>query len=205
MKKWCKLFLVLFALLTSVSSYASSIYLAKNASTGVGQVGLDLFVQLDAAGSPYVSSFDVDLGFDTALLAFDSVEFGRLLGDVTQSEAWFQSQEFQSGVLNVAELSLLFADVNQDVFGFGGPYLADLQQNLSLFKLATINFNVLQAGYADFALTLNVLVDGNATIFSVPLQNVNGLNQVAVAPVPLPGAIGLFMLGLVSLRLRVKK
>jgi len=111
---------------------------------------------IEALTEPSLGAFDLDLGYDPAVLAFSDVEFGTFLGGPIQS---IQDEVAAGGVVDFAEVSLLFPNV--------------LLQNLQpdSFLLATVHFASLASEATLTTLTLSqaLLSDGNGQRIAVSL------------------------------------
>jgi len=141
---------------------------------------------LGAGAAPTISSFDLDLSFESPELAFVSIAFGTGLGTGAQV---LNSFSLQPGpALDVAGASLLSSatlDANQP----------------ASFLLATITFQAGAAGEVALAITEAVLADtsnvpgGN----QIPVDSLGGAN---VTVVPEPGTLALLATGLAALARR---
>jgi hypothetical protein len=170
--------------------------IAVNATVGeVFQVG----VRVDGLGdgsSPSLSVFDLDLAFDGALLGFEGVGFGALLGDIANFEAVILADGLASpGVLHLAESSLLEENLATCLF-CSGPYLEGLQG--AGFTLATVSFRALAVGAGPLSLSVNSVGDGAGQ--PLPIDSLGTASVTAAAAVPEPSAGLLLLFGLPLLR-----
>jgi hypothetical protein len=132
---------------------------SQTASSG-DSVSLDLVIDgLGDFAPDSLGDFDVDIGYDTAVLSFQSLTLGPFLGDVGLGEAIDFSLGDLVGTVNIAELSLLEPDAITCIF-CTGPYLDDIQPGS--FTLATLDFHV------------DALAPGGSTTVSVANVNILG-------------------------------
>jgi hypothetical protein len=158
-------------------------------------LGDQAVVSLDISGlgsgvAPSVGAFDIDLSFDSSILALSSVVFGDpILGDQLDLFALgsILGATPGAGTVNLFEISLDFAD--------------DLNLlQADAFTMATLTFNTLAAGSSTLGLTLNALSDADG----LPLEATLAGATVDVAvppptPVPEPSAWPTYVLLLVGL------
>lgn len=181
--------LLLFAGMTQASFYSTNtpniiiLSIARITQTG-NSVDIGIGISgLDSAASPSLSTYDLDLNFDPAYLSFALVDYGdSVLGnqlDLFNLGSNPASAELTSpGVVNLFELS--------------GDSVADLNNlQASSFILATVTFDVLNAGTSPFGLDSNALGDADR----------NSLAHIIVSPatittVPLPAAFFMMFSGL---------
>ena len=137
---------------------------------------------LNEASAPSLSTYDLDIQFDSAHLTFAGAAFGDpLLGsqlDVFNFGANVIAADVTSpGVLNLFELSL---DTPED--------LNQLQADS--FTLATLSFAIVNAGSSQLTIAIHALgdADGNALAASTA--------PATIAAVPLPSALWLMSGGL---------
>jgi hypothetical protein len=136
-----------------------------------------------------LGTYDINLGFDPALLSFSSIVFGDQvdisgLGDI-------QIVTPSTGTVEVFELSLDSA--------------TDLSGQEAAFTLATLTFNTLASG-ADSPLTLSINVLGDANGNSLSADGQDGSVTISsLSSVPEPSTIvytigGLFLVGVLRSR-----
>lgn len=174
---------------------------AQSASIG-DAVSLDLMISgLTAGGPDSLGDFDVDIGFDTTMLSFDSYVLGNALGDLSFGEAFDTGLGDLGGIINIAEVSLLEASLSTCVF-CSGPYLDDIQP--ASFVLATLGFTVLPSLSPGTSTTVNIdtvwaLGDGNGD--ALALNGVSGAvirNPSQAAGVPEPASLALIISGVLG-------
>ena len=130
--------------------------------------------------APSLGGFDLDIGFDQTILAFDSVTFGDpVLGD--QLDLFILGSDTATtpgvGTVNLYELSFdSVADLNY--------YQADI------FTLATLTFDTLSLGTSPLGISINALGDANGVPLTYSLESGSSINVV-----PLPEPATLFLLG----------
>ncbi|NOT10795.1 MAG: hypothetical protein HOP23_03010 [Methylococcaceae bacterium] len=125
---------------------------------------------LDSGAAPSLSTYDLDLNFDPSQLSFASADFGNQL-DLFNSGSNLTTAEITSpGVLNLFELS------------FDSPADLNILQADS-FTLATLTFNIVNAGTSQLEIFINALGDADGN----PLANV-ALTSASITTVPLPPA-----------------
>lgn len=137
---------------------------------------------LDSGLAPSLSTYDLDLNFDQGQLSFANAVFGdSVLGNQldlfnfgTNSAAGLS----RPGVLNLFELS---SDSPAD--------LNNLQADN--FTLATLTFNILNAGTSQLDITINVLGDADGNSLGDATAT-----PAAITTVPLPPAFFMMFSGL---------
>jgi hypothetical protein len=133
---------------------------ASQTAVAGDNVSLDLVIDgLGNFAPDSLGNFDVEIGYDAAVLSFQSLTLGAFLGDVGLGEAIDFSLGDLGGVVNVAELSLLDPDPFSGP-SFFGPYLDDIQPGS--FTLATLDFHV------------DILAPGSSTTVSISSVNILG-------------------------------
>jgi hypothetical protein len=136
---------------------------------------------LTGGGAPSLGAWDLNVSFDSSVLAVAGVTFGTGLDVLGLG---FNIQGFDdsvAGLLNAYEVSFdSTADLNS------------LQPGA--FTLFTVTFNAMSEGASLLGLTANAL--GNAEGDALSASALNGSSVSVVAPVPLPAAMWLLISGL---------
>lgn len=149
---------------------------------------VDVTIRISDLGEftgPSLSTFDLDVSFDPAILNINSVTYGDpVLGDQLDlfDLGSLTATTVEAGSLNLFQLSF---DLPDD--------LNSLQP--SAFALATVSFDTLEPGTSRLGLTTNAL--GDAAGEPLEADFVDGL--VTVNPIPLPSTLILFVTGLAGL------
>lgn len=141
-------------------------------------VGNQAIVDLVISGlgdgvAPSLSVFDLNIGFNSAILAFDSVTFGSYLGDPDpfSFETSLGFTDDGTGTVNIWEVSSLSA-------------LDDIQS--SSFTLATLTFDTIALGTSFLNISsVNALGDANANPLTDDLLIISGEINVVSEPVTL--------------------
>jgi hypothetical protein len=154
------------------------------ASVTVGSL-FDVDLIITGLATADLASFDVDVTFDDAVVGFQGYTLGSELTDPILGQFDFSLGETGPGEVNLAEASAVLPP--PDDFGF-------FSAQPDLFVLATMTFEALATGTADFGIGETYLFDP----FDVELDAVVP-GQVQV--VPLPGAAFLFAGALAALGL----
>ena len=138
-------------------------------------------------GGTSLGVYDIDLGFDPALLSFSTLVFGPGL-DVLGLGS-LQAVTAGTGAVNLFELSL---DSVTD--------LTALQP--SAFTLASLTFSALSPGNGLLSLTVNALGDANGDAL---LASVQGAQFTVAAPVPEPATYSMMIAGLCILGFFIRR
>jgi len=188
--------LLLLGLVNQAGAVTLSLTPASQTAANNDTVFLDLVVSgLGNFAPDSLGDFDVDIGYDTAVLSFQSYSLGALLGDVGLGEALDVSLGDTFGSVNIAELSLLEPDLATCFFCVP-PFLDDLQPDS--FILATLTFLV------------DALAPGSSTVVSIDTVyavgdgfgsalTLDGTSGAVINAVPVPAAVWLFGSGLIGL------
>lgn len=186
----CSRFLLAFAL---VAGALPAAMLSVDPTPQTAMIGdmpsFDINVSgLGAFSAPSVSAFDVDVAFDSTVLAFNSVNFGVGL-DLFAFGFNIIGVTPGPGTVNVFEVSFDF------------PSDLDTLQS-DAFTLFSVKFDAIGPGTSSINLSVNTLGDS----IGDPLQADATPGSVTVAAVPEPSTISLLLagLGLAAVRLRRK-
>jgi hypothetical protein len=133
--------------------------------------------------APSLSAFDIEFTFDDALVSYTALTFGGPGPD-------------QLDLSGYGSVTFLDADTSGTVL-FGEVSLddSDTLQNLQngSFVLATISFDALAGGTANFSISTITLVDEFGD--ELPIDSLTGA-AIEISAVPIPGAAWLFASGL---------
>lgn len=163
--------------------------------TRISQTGNSVNVDIGISGlasgtAPSLSGYDVNLSFDPSYLSFTGVVFGdAVLGnqlDLASLGSTTIAELTGVGIVNLFELS-----------GDTAEALNTLQA--SSFNLATVTFDVLNAGTSLLQLDLNALADADGNALSAITLS------APVTTVPLPSALLLMGPGLAGLMFAGKR
>lgn len=181
------------AWLLLATSTSQAITIGFEPATQEVRVGTSVDERLVISGlgdgtAPSLSTFDLNISFDTALLAFSGVTFGDPnLGDQLDLLGFGSITSVNdsiAGTVNLFELSL---DDPSD--------LDDLQAGS--FTLAVLSFNALSAGTT--VLDISVIDLGDALGGLLVVDTQSGSVMVSSRPVPEPSSLLLICIGLLGM------
>lgn len=159
------------SVVVSINTDTPQTQLGSTVSFAVNISGLD--------GAAALSSYDLSINFDPALLQFNNATFGDpILGDqldMAQSGLNFPAALAGEGLVNLIEFSLDDSSVL-------------LSQQADDFTLARLFFTAISSGNSPLNLTINSLADHD----SIPLIADSNSSSVSIAAVPIPAAIWMF-------------
>lgn len=170
--------LILAWTVVALTPTAHAAVLTLSPSLPVVQVGDTFSVDLqisDVGAGNAVGTYDLDVGFDGALVSLTGVSFGAGLDVLGMGSVQFATPG--AGIVNLFELSL---DLPDDLIA--------LQPDS--FVLATLNFTAAAAGTSNFTLFLNALGDAYGDELQASLVD-GSVTVGAPASVPEPATYAL--------------
>lgn len=175
-----------FAFISTLSVQVSATMIELDVVDNI-EVGnsIDLVISISDLGADDLSAFNIDLGFDDNLLNFTGYTLGTDLIDSFFGQEDFSFGQTSDGVVNIAELS----------------WLIDFSLQPTAFVLATLSFDTLVAGIADFSILDIELVDGLMSPSNIDASLETA--RLSIVPsssttVPEPSSMLLFVLALVG-------
>ncbi|WP_144290155.1 PEP-CTERM sorting domain-containing protein [Ideonella sp. A 288] len=178
LKKLARVAAVAAALVIGAASAvaAPTIYFGPATDAGGGVIGVDVVV--GDLGAQIVSAFDLDVSYDVGALTFGTVLFSNMLGDASFFEAINAFAE-SGGVVDLAAVSLL-SDAELLTLQGGGPVV-----------LATLQFTGSDASSLAF-------INWGTDLVNNTTNDVKGLDNQVIIPVPEPASYGLAGLALLA-------
>lgn len=187
--------LAMLVLLSTSSTFAMTLGFSPSYQEVLVGTPVDVDLVISGLGDyrePSLGVFDLDITYDPTIIGFASYALGPYLGDILLGEAMDLSLgQISPGLVNVYQLSLLYANETVDPFyppGFP-PYLDDSQP--STFTLATLTFDTLDVGTSPLNISRHVLGDA---ISGAQLPDV--VEAGSISAVPEPATMLLFASGL---------
>jgi hypothetical protein len=181
---------ILIALALPVTGSADPI-LSITPAFQSGNIGDIFTVNLILSGltaGQEVGGFDVDISFNSSILAPLAITLGVGLG--TGLDQFTVANSFAGGVADIAQFSFLDELSLQTLQG-------------GSFLLATLTFQGIANGLSNLTITQAIFSDGNFNSQPLPVSLVNGAIQVGSATsLPAPGTLLLLGAGMVVLGLQ---
>ena len=187
---------VLLLLASSVSHAITISFVPSAQSVSLGS-SVDVGIKISDLGNftiPSLSTFDLDVAFDPAILAFDNAVYGDpnpVLGDQLDLLSLgfpTMSTTPSAGSVNVFELSF--------------NTIAELINNQAdSFILATLTFNTLSRGTSGLGISINALGDENGDPLTANIQN----GSITVPEPLILSLLGIGSLGLIGLRNKCRR
>jgi hypothetical protein len=178
--------LILSVLMVGGSSKASAITISLDPTSQT--LGLGSLIEVDLRVSdlgnfvpPSLSTFDLDVLFDPAILSFNSVSYGDpVLGG-------------QLDIFGLGSLTLTTPSIGSvNLFELSFDSAADLNNlQVGAFVLATLSFDTLAIGVSPLSVLVNVLGDADAA----PLNASASGGSVTVNPSVIPEPASLLLVG----------
>lgn len=172
-------------LFVSGPSFAATLYfLPTTSSIYVGDsINVDIFIS--GLGNDNLAAFDFNVNYDDSILTFISYTLYDGLGMIDSSDPLADATDLSwgdlgGGVINLSELS----------------WLPDFNSQADTFTLATLSFTGIAKGNGTLSISNTILSDE----LGAPLDTISNTAGITVAaPVPEPGTMGLFSIGLLGL------
>lgn len=188
---WLRLLGLWFALGLAAPAFATVILSVGSQTVTQGNL-TTVDVNVSGLGNgTALGGYDLNVGFDPSLLSFSSVAYGDpVLGDQLNL-GFFSPLTLTTpgtGTTDIAELSL---DPSFWLTSFQAPS----------FTLAALTFDALSPGLSSLTLSVNALADQNGNSISpgIVIGSIDVSSAGNSTPVPEPGTLALFAVGLVGL------
>jgi hypothetical protein len=191
MRLLLKSVVLIFILLAIPSAARANVLLSFNPNSQTvplpDTAAVDLIVSgLGGGSSPALGGFEFNILYDSSIVAATDVSFGLNLGDPNAGQAIAIADTSVTGVLSIAEVSLL------------SPSDLVMKQPSS-FAMATIEFQSISGG--------TTLLDYDSVVLSDEIGNIlpfsAGAGSITVASIPEPSSIVLLTLLLAPIALRL--
>jgi hypothetical protein len=156
----------------------------------IGDIFTTQLVISGLASTEEVGGFDVDISFNTAVLAPLTITLGTGLG--TGADQFTVADSFSGGVADISQFSFLDEATLQGLQG-------------GSFLLATLTYQGIANGLSDLIITQSIFADGDFDTEALQITTVNGAIRVGAAPLPAPGTLLLFGAGLAMLGLQRRR
>lgn len=169
-------------LLFSTEIVSANISLGFNSPVQTAQ-SLDINIAISGLGSsvgPSISTYDLDIMFDSSHFSFSSAVLGSELDLFDFGLNGSDVSVTEEGVLNIYEVSF---DIVDDLNAF----------QIDSFTLATLTFDILKSDSSELSFVINDLGDADANLLSAILIS------ETVTTVPVPAAFWLMLSGLVGM------
>jgi hypothetical protein len=134
---------------------------------------------------PSISTYDMDIVFDSSILSFTNL----VLGDQLDVFGFGSVSAVDSSVIGVVNLYELSLDLPSDLDAF----------QLPAFTIATLSFDTIGIGLSALSLTVNALGDANGDPLMANVQGASINVKSQFTTVPEPATLSLFVLGLLGL------
>jgi len=167
------------------SASAATISLAPSSASVLIGDAFTLDIVISDLGGEIVSAYDLDVLYDSTALIATGVSFGPLLGDESLFEVLNAYDLSTSGIVDLAQLSLL-----------SDAELQTLQGPSGSFVLATLAFTAIDAGVTTVDFSFDAFNDIKG-LNGLQLEVVGvGASVTGINPIPEPGSVMLMAIGM---------